>query len=93
MCQVFKVTLNFSSTGTQKYARKRSQHEFEERIDKSVLGTLCITWQSLIMPSCDPLDRFVYPIHKLMINFIIYAMKNKGAIGRLNCTIVVGIMS
>ena len=28
--------LRYSSSGTQKYARKRIQHEFEERIDKPV---------------------------------------------------------
>ena len=34
--EFFKVTINYSSTDTQKYARKRIHHEFEERIDKSI---------------------------------------------------------
>ena len=32
----FKVKLNLSIDGTQKYARKRLQHEFEGGIDKNI---------------------------------------------------------
>ena len=44
----------------QKYARKRIQHGFEEKIDKSL---------PRVMPNCDPRDRIVHPIHKLMIDY------------------------
>ena len=53
----------------KKYARKRIEHAFEERIDNSVPRvTFDITRQSLVIPSSDPPDRIVYPIHKLMID-------------------------
>ena len=65
--EYFKVRLNFSNTGTQRYARKRIHHEFEETIDKSVPGSLFgIT--RLVLLNSEPRDIIVYPILKLMID-------------------------
>ena len=63
--EYLKVKLDLSKRWHPKYARKRIQHVSVERIYKSLFG---ITWQSLVMPSNDPRDRIVYPIHKLMID-------------------------
>ena len=50
--------LNLSSAGTQKYARKRVQHVFEERIEKSVPRVT--VWQSLVITISDHQDKIVY---------------------------------
>ena len=69
-----EVKLNLSKDWHQNVCKKKIpiQHEFEERIDKSVPR------RCLVMPNSDLRDKPIYPIHKLMIDSYIlaYLMRN-----------------
>ena len=69
--EYFQVKLNLFKHCQPKVCKKKNQYELEEKTDKSVRRVHCLASLGirLLMPKCDPRDRFVYPIHKLMIDF------------------------